>query len=262
MSSATTASAMITRGRAQLGCNAPHDHGKAVRYERLPAGAVVALAMPARPDAVAERVPSDYLLRTRALDAPRRPVVHCPSFLNSGRCVRGADCEYAHLVPPTGAGTRYDAASALTYVATASESAMPWYARSAAAAVTPCSALAAIGGDVAHAAAASAAAEALLRDSRLPDGGRRRRRRGLNRAARWSHAAAAAISAASCSDAEPPMHGAASASSSSLSSSSGLSGGSQQRWRHDPYGCRAAGVEQSPTSSPGGSFTGTPLECS
>uniref|UniRef100_A0A6U4X619 C3H1-type domain-containing protein n=1 Tax=Neobodo designis TaxID=312471 RepID=A0A6U4X619_NEODS len=70
-------------------------------YARYPAGAVVQLARP-NETAIYHEVPSEQLLRTRALDGSRRPVSHCVHFFTKGRCDRGPLCQFAHHLPLPG----------------------------------------------------------------------------------------------------------------------------------------------------------------
>jgi len=77
----------------------PHERDAPSPHGRYPPGTTVPLALP-NESVATQTVPSEHLLRTRALDSARRPLTHCVHFYTKGRCDRGVRCYFAHYVGP------------------------------------------------------------------------------------------------------------------------------------------------------------------
>jgi hypothetical protein len=86
----------------------PHNRGawnalEDVPYPRLSGGGPsFAIAAPNKTVAK-EHIPSEMIIRTRALESGREPLSHCAHFVRKGVCDLGADCLFIHAVRLAGA---------------------------------------------------------------------------------------------------------------------------------------------------------------
>lgn len=78
----------------------PHRRSAALlgQYPRMPAGTIESVL--SADGSTVERIPTERMLLTRALQGTRRPIPQCEHFLKSA-CNRGSECEFAHVVGST-----------------------------------------------------------------------------------------------------------------------------------------------------------------